>query len=127
MAIILEILSNEVIMQFFEYLDAYHLFQAFFNLNFRFNQLLKDHRLYLKLNSKYIHNNDKIDIKTWHIMVNYLTAITLINDKHIRMFMSISQESDLLYLQSLTLRQVRISKGKKNKKIKMNFFFFCLL
>jgi hypothetical protein len=104
MATVLEILSNEVLMQFFEYLDAYHLFNGFFNLNSRFNRLLTDYRLYLKFNSKHIR-----DVKIWPIMLNYLTAVTLINDKHIRMLMSISKENDFIYLQSMTLRRVRIS------------------
>ena len=117
MVTVLEILSNEVIMQVFEHLDAYHLFKAFFNLNFRFNRLLTDHRLNFKFNSKHIRDNDKIDVKMWHTMVNYLTAVTLINDKHVRMFMSISKESDLIYLRSLTLRRVRIRKGKKNERL----------
>ncbi len=122
MATVLEILSNEVLMQCFEHLDAYHLFKAFFDLNARFNRLLTDHQLHLKFNSKHIRDNDPIDVKMWHIMVNYLTAVTLINDKHIRMFMSISQESNLTHLQSLTLRQVRIRKGKNMKRFKSIFF-----
>jgi len=117
MTTVLEILSNEVFMLFFEYMNAYHLFKAFFNLNSRFNRLLTDHRLYLKFNSKHIRDNDIIDMKMWHIMTNYLTAITLINDKHIRMFMLVSKENNFTYLQSLTLRRVHISRGRK-----MNFF-----
>jgi hypothetical protein len=112
MATILEILSNEVIMQIFEYLDAYHIFKAFLNLNFRFNQLLQDHRLCLKFHSKHIYNNDVIDIETCYTMINYLTAVTLINDKHIRMFMSACKESDLIHLQSLNLHQVRLIRSK---------------
>ncbi len=57
---VLEILSNEILMQIFEYLDGYHLFKGFFNLNYRFNRLLKDHRLNLKSNSKYVHHQDII-------------------------------------------------------------------
>jgi hypothetical protein len=119
MVTVLEILSNEVLMQLFEYLDAYHLFNGFFDLNSRFNRLLTDYRLYLKFNSKYIRDNNIIDVKMWPIMLNYLTAMTVINDKHIRMLMSISKEHDFKYLQSMTLRRVRISK----RKIKMNLFF----
>ncbi len=122
MMVVLEILSNEVLMQIFEYLDAYHLFKAFFNLNSRCNQLLKDHRLRLKLNSKYIRDNDMINPHTWHTMVHHLTAVTLINDKHIRIFMSVSKESNLPHLQSLTLRRVRISKGQKTYLFDKSFF-----
>ena len=112
MTTVLEILSNEILMQFFEYLDAYHLFKAFLDLNSRFNCLLEDRYLYLKFNSKHIRNNAIIDGKMWTIMMNHLTAITLINDKHIRMFMLGCKESDLMCLQSMTLRRVHISKGK---------------
>jgi hypothetical protein len=124
MVIVLEILSNEVLMQIFEYFDAYHLFKAFFNLNSRFNQLLKDYRLRLKLNSKYIRDNAMINPQIWHTMVHHLTAVTLINDKHIRIFMSVCNESNLLHLQSLTLRRVRISKGQKIFKDFFNKSFF---
>jgi len=108
----LEMLCNEVLMQFFEYLDGYHLFKTFYNLNSRFNRLLTDHQQHLKFNSKYVRENDIIDNKTWSIMVNYLTAITLIKDKHIRMLMSVCNEDDLICLKSLTLRRVRITKAK---------------
>ena len=114
MVTILERLSNEVLIQVFEYLDGYHLFKAFFNTNYRFNRLLKDHQLNLKFHSKHVRNNGIIDVTMLRIMVNYLTAITLVNDKHIRMLMSACKESDFMYLHSLTLRQVRIKRGKKN-------------
>ncbi|UJR08601.1 hypothetical protein I4U23_012860 [Adineta vaga] len=109
---VLEILSNEIILEIFEYFDAYHLFKAFNNLNNRFNRLVKDHQLNLKLNSKYIRDKDMFKSSIWSPMANSLTAITLIHDKHIRMFMFACRESDLFALQSLRLRRVRIRKDK---------------
>jgi len=47
-------------------------------------------------------------------MENYLTAVTLINDKHIRKFISMCKESDFIYLRSLILRKVCICRDKKN-------------
>jgi hypothetical protein len=123
---VLETLSNEVLMQTFEHLDGYHLFKAFFNLNHRFNRLLKDHRLNLKFHSKHIRANDTIDPKMLRIMVKYLTAVTLVNDKHIRMLMSVCKESDFICLHSLTLRQVRIRRGNRkfdNYEMNISSFF----
>lgn len=116
MVTVLEILSNEVLMELFEYLDAYHLFQGFFNLNIRLNRLLTDHRLNLKFHSKNLCNNTN-DILS-PIMVNYLNAVTLINDRHIQMFMSVMKDNDLIYLQSLTLHHARMDRGEKTKKFK---------
>ncbi len=57
-------------------------------------------------------------------MANYLTGVTLINNKHIRTFMSMCKESDFIYLHSLKLRQVRIRRGKKNDlKFLLDKFF----
>jgi len=108
---VFEILSDEVLMELFEYLDAYHLFKTFFNLNSRFNQLLKDHRLRLKFNSKHLHENETIGIEMWPI-IKRLTAITLVKDKHIRQLMSVYKENDFTCLESLTLYRVRISTAK---------------
>ncbi|CAF1194366.1 unnamed protein product [Adineta steineri] len=37
----LEVLPNEILLEIFKYFDAQQLFQAFYNLNFRFNQLIQ--------------------------------------------------------------------------------------
>jgi hypothetical protein len=123
MATMLEILSDEVVIQFFEYLDAYQLFRAFFSLNSRFNRLLKDPLLYLKFNSKYVRSIDAIDVEMWHTIVSHLTAITLIHDRHIRIFMSVCREIDFMCLQSLTLRRVYIGKSKKISRLFDKSFF----
>jgi hypothetical protein len=57
-------------------------------------------------------------------MINYLTAVTLINDKHIRMFMSACKESDLIHLQSLNLHQVRLIRSKNCFKMYSDRSFF---
>ncbi len=116
----LEILSAEVAIEVFEYFDAYQLFKAFFNLNSRFNQLLKDPQLYSKFNSKYVRNINPIDTEMWYTMANRLISVTLANDKYIRVYMPVFQQSDLICLQSLRLHRVRIDKDK-NAKIKTNF------
>ncbi|CAF1173490.1 unnamed protein product [Adineta ricciae] len=109
---VFEILSDEILMEIFEYFDAHHLFKAFYNLNDRFNRLVKDRRLCLKLNSKCIRDQDMIKVTMWSRMANYLTAITLINNKHILKFMSACRESDLIALRSLRLHRLRICKNK---------------
>ena len=47
----LELLSNEILLEIFEYLDAYNLCQAFYSLNHRINTLLRSVHLYLLSNS----------------------------------------------------------------------------
>lgn len=42
----LELLSNEILLEIFEYLDAYNLCQAFYSLNYRINTLLRSVHLY---------------------------------------------------------------------------------
>lgn len=122
----LESLSNEILMQIFEYLDAYHLYKAFFHTNIRFIRLLTDHRLALKFHSKHIRENDEFDKNLWQIMANYLTAITFIHDRHIRMFMLMTKDSQFSYLHSLTFRQVRISRGMKieSSTLHLTFVFY---
>lgn len=46
-----ESLSNEILLDIFEYLDAYNLCQAFYSLNHRINTLLRSVYLYLLANS----------------------------------------------------------------------------
>ena len=115
MMTMLENLSNEILMELFEYLDAYQLSKTFFNLNSRFNQLLKDHRLRLTFNSKHIR---EIKIIDYLDMIKYLKAIILVKDRHIRMLMSVCKENDLAGLQSLILYRVRLQAGKKISKVK---------
>ena len=65
----------------------------------------------------------EIDTEIWGTMVNYLTAVTLINDKRVRIFMSACAESDLTNLHALSLRQVRISRSKKDQTSSDRSFF----
>ncbi|CAF4218064.1 unnamed protein product, partial [Adineta steineri] len=45
-----EHLANELIYDIFDYLDFYHIYTSFFNLNFRFRSLLIDSTLPLNIN-----------------------------------------------------------------------------
>ncbi|CAF1392396.1 unnamed protein product [Rotaria magnacalcarata] len=49
-----ENLSNEIVYEIFEYLDAYHVYQAFYNLNKRFRNILMLSSLPIKLNTSNI-------------------------------------------------------------------------
>ena len=63
----LEFLSNELLLELFTFLDTTHLLQAFFGLNYRFNQLLythfQDHQLSFQSISK-----DNFDIICHHYL-----------------------------------------------------------
>ncbi|CAF4235294.1 unnamed protein product, partial [Rotaria sordida] len=45
-----EDIPNEIIYDIFEFLDVYHMYTAFFNLNIRFQNLLTDSNLSIKIN-----------------------------------------------------------------------------
>ncbi|CAF3309914.1 unnamed protein product [Rotaria socialis] len=49
-----ENLSNEIVYDIFEYLDAYHVYQAFYNLNKRFRNILMLSSFPIKLNTSNI-------------------------------------------------------------------------
>ncbi|CAF5047626.1 unnamed protein product, partial [Rotaria sp. Silwood1] len=55
----LENLSNELLCEIFDYLDGYHLFQAFSNLNSRFEQLIHSSCVLIKTRFC-IYQNDKV-------------------------------------------------------------------
>lgn len=45
-----EDLSNEIIYEIFDFLDIYHIYQAFFNVNKRFNKFLMESTCPMKIN-----------------------------------------------------------------------------
>jgi len=57
----LELLPNEILLLFFQYFNAQDLFQAFYNLNNRFNQLIQSfNELHLVFQMKKTDYNDNI-------------------------------------------------------------------
>jgi hypothetical protein len=62
----LELLSNELLLDIFEYLDACNLYQAFYGLNHRFNDLLRSAGLHINFNSK---NKDNT---TWDTLASFV-------------------------------------------------------
>jgi len=57
----LELLPNEILLLIFQYFNAEDLFQVFYNLNYRFNQLIQSfHELHLVFHMKKSDYNDNI-------------------------------------------------------------------
>jgi hypothetical protein len=63
---ILENLPNEIIYEIFKYLDAYNIYEGFFNLNKRFKKLLTDPDLRIQIN---ISNTTKLDFERLYIRI----------------------------------------------------------
>ncbi|CAF3874719.1 unnamed protein product [Rotaria sp. Silwood1] len=102
----IENLSNECFYEIFDYLDGYHIYNAFSNLNYRFQQLLNSSSLLFKI---------KIDSPSNKLYTNIYKQITLMNKhqifsfdlfsplKHKQFFSSFSIDSSFDHLESLTL------------------------
>ncbi|CAF1381122.1 unnamed protein product, partial [Rotaria sordida] len=73
----IENLSNECFYEIFDYLDGYHIYNAFSNLNYRFQQLLNSSSLLFKI---------KIDSPSNKLYTNICKQITLINKHRIFSF-----------------------------------------
>ena len=61
----LELLSNELLLDIMEYLDAYTLFKAFHGLNYRFNSLLRLCHVHLRINGL------EYNIEQWNQSIPY--------------------------------------------------------
>jgi hypothetical protein len=77
-----EQLSNEIIMDLWEYIDLFSLWYGWFNLNYRFNQILYDNRLRFKFNAKLFledesHNFYKFCVSVMPLISSRLTSLTL--------------------------------------------------
>ena len=77
-----EQLSSDVIMDLWEYIDLFSLWRGWFNLNYRFNQILCDSRLRFKLNAKLFpddesHNFYKFCVSVMPLISSRLTSLTL--------------------------------------------------
>ncbi|CAF3242942.1 unnamed protein product [Rotaria sp. Silwood2] len=68
-----EYLPNELIMEIFKYFDAYNLYNAFYNLNYRFNTLLKTAK-YLSLN---ISSKERIQQVNLQVIAPYIYTLII--------------------------------------------------
>jgi len=51
-------LSNDLLFEIFDYIDVFHLFQGFFNLNQYFNLLIIDRHIYFQANMMYLKSDE---------------------------------------------------------------------
>ncbi|CAF3574110.1 unnamed protein product [Rotaria sordida] len=98
----LELLSNELLLDIFEYLDAYNLYQAFYGLNHRINDLLQSTHLHMICDSL---NENEIDWNTLKSCINpsQIRILSCYNDINIdNHFLSCVKEN----LRSVRLREM---------------------
>ncbi|CAF4295494.1 unnamed protein product [Rotaria sp. Silwood2] len=120
-----EDIPNEIIYDIFEFLDVYHMYTAFFNLNIRFQNLLTDSNLPIKINLsltsksifehqyKYIIRLNKHRINSLRLSnlftidmifspIRIVTKLTRLQNLHINNIQSKYVEKLLKYLASLS-------------------------
>lgn len=108
-----EHLSNEIIYEIFEFLDYFHAYDAFYNLNIRYRNLFIRSSLPLKLNLSY---TGKVTFE------NYCQLVVMHNKHRIKAFcmstrlcidhflMSFSIDSSFIRLEVLTLHRISSNK-----------------
>lgn len=119
----LESLSNELLLDIFEYLDAYNLYQSFFGLNHRINILLQLARLHILYNPSF--NNKTVwDTISSFINPSQIRILSSINDTKIdEALLSAITEN----LHSITLHGItRHSVDKIFQKLPINNKIRCL-
>ena len=109
-----ECLSNELLLEIFDYLSSINILQCFYNLNIRFNKLIyfyfKSHCLNFQSSSKF--NFDLICQKYLSIINNQIISLRLSDDdntpKQIDLFFSSYNLSfqQFSYLKSLSIHQI---------------------
>jgi hypothetical protein len=96
----LECLPNEILIYIFQHLDAQDLFRAFYNLNFRFNTLLRSLNYLsltlLKYNSNEINDYDILAPYVYTLILDYAVDIDLNHFVNIHRLILISPTSNQL-------------------------------
>jgi hypothetical protein len=121
----IENLSNELFYEIFDYLDGYHVYQAFSNLNHHFKQLLNSSFLLFKI--KYVRSKPgDVFMNNWKQMMCFnrqqIYSIDLWMSSYINEFFSSSFiiDSSFNHLQSLVLSELK-SDILISVLIKLNF------
>ncbi len=105
----IENLANELFYELFDYLDGCDIYQAFSNLNYRFQQLLNSSsllfkiKLYLPSNELYENTYKQIILLNKHKIFSFCLYIPLKND---HFYSSFSIDSSLYRLESLFLKDL---------------------
>ncbi|UJR07053.1 hypothetical protein I4U23_011341 [Adineta vaga] len=104
----LEELSNEVIYEIFEFLDYFHVYQSFFNLNTRFQNLLTCSNLPIKVNTSSISRSNFENYYT-DIIIPYQHRIISLSIRHLFFDCDISVHtilSKFIRLETLILEHI---------------------
>ncbi|CAF4288003.1 unnamed protein product, partial [Adineta steineri] len=91
----IENLPNEIFYEIFEYLDGCHIYEAFLNLNNRFNELLNSSSLLFKIQVHSLYKESYMDIYKQLILINKNKIISL------DLFLSIENTDEFLSLYSI--------------------------
>ncbi|CAF1179912.1 unnamed protein product [Rotaria sordida] len=104
-----ELLPNEILIELFQYFNAQDLFQAFINLNIRFNRLIQSfHNLKLVF---YLKQSNKNLITNNHIFSLYVYTLIVDSnvDINLNQFSNIHQELNLIYIETLSTNHKSLS------------------
>ncbi|CAF4710045.1 unnamed protein product, partial [Rotaria sp. Silwood2] len=108
-----EHLPNEVIYEIFDCLDVCHAFEAFFNLNIRFQYLLINSPLFLKIDFSCISKSNFQNCCTYIIQPNVhrIVSLRLSNPLSIDLFLTLfSFNASFIQLESLIFTQINFKK-----------------
>ncbi|CAF3657219.1 unnamed protein product [Rotaria sp. Silwood1] len=102
----LESFSNELLLDLFEYFSAVDLLRTFYNLNFRFNNLIMIHFQHFDLNFRSVSQYDfnLICCQYLPIIVNDINSLSLSNDDDTPQQIDLFLEHGLIISQFINLK-----------------------
>jgi len=103
---LIENLPNEFFFGIFEYLNGYEIYQAFSNLNHRFQQLINSSSILLKFNYHYLTSDQIYTNNFKQFLLNHKHQIVSFNIEKNEFFSSFSIDSSFHYLQSLFIGKI---------------------
>ncbi|CAF1232472.1 unnamed protein product [Adineta steineri] len=98
----IENLPNELFNEIFDYLGAYHMHQAFSNLNYRFQRLINSSSLLFKITFRRSTSEQMIRVNN-----NQILSIHFLSSKHTKMISLFNFDSSFIRLKSLIFHSIK--------------------